>query len=169
MSSAVAILVFSSLVAHPPAPARHCQIPCGIYSDMVRVDLLLEDVATITKGMKQIDELSSGGDVNYNQLVRWISNKDEHAGRIQSMVADYWLAQRIKPPKDAGDEKARNRYLYQLELLHHINVHAMKCKQTTDVANAEKIRTLTSALAKSYFSEEDLKHLKEHHGKHHQK
>ena len=49
------------------------------------------------------------------------------------------MAQRIKPPKDHGDEAAVNEYMHKLALLHHIQIHAMKAKQSTDL---EQIKTL---------------------------
>ena len=32
-----------------PAALAHCQIPCGIYGDKLRIDLMMEDAATIEK------------------------------------------------------------------------------------------------------------------------
>ena len=36
----------------------HCQVPCGIFDDPVRVALLKEDAATVRKAMVQINELA---------------------------------------------------------------------------------------------------------------
>ena len=54
----------------------HCEIPCGIYGDSVRIALLYE---TIEKPMNQINELSKSENPDYNQLVRWVMNKEEYA------------------------------------------------------------------------------------------
>ena len=59
--------------------AAHCEIPCGIYDDELRTNLIYEHTVTIEKSMKNIAELSKQNPVNYNQLIRWISNKEEHA------------------------------------------------------------------------------------------
>jgi len=147
----------------PAAPRRHCQVPCGIYGDKIRIDLLMEDVATIAKGMDQIKKLGGAGALNYNQIVRWITTKDEHATKIQRMVADYWLAQRIKAPKPNGD---RAKYLKQLELMHGITVAAMKCKQTLDPMWPKKVRSLVLAFSKTYFDKEMLEHIESHHKDH---
>lgn len=147
--------------AAPAAAPFHCQVPCGIYGDKMRIDMLMEDAATIEKGMAQIGELSKGDPVNYNQLVRWVTTKDEHAQKVQQTVADYWLAQRVKAPAD-GDEAAKTKYHRQLELMHGITVAAMKCKQTTDPAHVAKMRELAMAFSETYFSKEDLEHLKQH-------
>jgi nickel superoxide dismutase len=137
----------------------HCQVPCGIYGDKMRMDMLMEDAATIEKAMGQLDGLK---DLQMNQTVRWIMNKEEHAAKIQETVASYWLAQRIKAPKDASNTEAMAKYHGQLELLHGITVAAMKCKQTTDTANVAKMRDLAQKLSGTYFSPEDQKHLREH-------
>ncbi|MFT4540379.1 MAG: nickel superoxide dismutase [Planctomycetota bacterium] len=140
----------------------HCQVPCGVYGDSMRISMLMEDAITIEKGMKKLIEMDGQENPSKNQMVRWVMNKDEHAAAIQDQVASYWLAQRIKAPKDASDKAARARYLGQLELMHGITVAAMKCKQTTDVANVAKLRSLGMAFAETYFSKEDLAHIKSH-------
>lgn len=77
----------------------HCQVPCGIFQDQARVQGMMEDAATIRKAMVQTGELStkvaSGDAQSLNQSCRWISTKDEHANRIISTTAEYFLAQRV--------------------------------------------------------------------------
>lgn len=141
----------------------HCEIPCGIYNDMVRLVMLEEDIATVEKSMKQITALSSEQPTNYNQLVRWVVNKDNHASKIQETVTQYFMTQRIKPVADGNSDEGQ-KYQRELALLHGLLVHSMKAKQTTDVAHVEKMRTLVGEFADSYLSEADRKHLKEHHG-----
>ena len=166
----LALLPLATFIApHTSAPEPapfHCQVPCGIYGDSMRIDMLIEDAATIEKGMKSILELERAGAGNSNQLVRWIMNKDEHASAIQETIASYWLAQRIKAPAAGADEAATSKYHQQLSLLHGITVRAMKCKQTTDVAHVEAMRTLAREFSATYFSKEDLEHMKEHQGDH---
>ena len=153
----LAVLVLVGGSAEPVR--RHCQIPCGIYGDKMRVAMILEDAATIEKGMMMIGELSKESPVNYNQLVRWVQNKDTHAQAIQDNVAAYWLAQRVKTPKPG---EMPDKYFGQLVLMHGITVAAMKCKQTTDPAHVATLREKAQAFSATYFSEEDLKHLREH-------
>ncbi len=140
----------------------HCEIPCGIYNDEMRFKMIEEDITTVEKAMNQINELSQATPVNYNQLVRWITNKEKHAGKIQEVVYQYFLTQRIKPG-DPADEAAYREYTKKLALLHNLLFYAMKTKQTTDVKNVEKLRALLSEFHDAYFSEEDSEHLKEHH------
>ncbi len=140
----------------------HCQIPCGIYSDEMRFKMIEEDITTIEKSIEQIIELSEAGTVNYNQLVRWITNKDEHAGKIQDVVNAYFLTQRIKPA-DPADKKAYQAYLSKLAFLHQLLFYAMKTKQTTDLSNVEKLRKILAEFHDVYFSPEEKKHMKESH------
>ena len=113
--------------------SAHCEIPCGIYDDQLRHDLIFEHTQTIEKSINTITELSKGGTVNYNQLVRWISNKEHHAGEIQQIVSQYFLTQRIKPTDD--------KYVEKLKVLHSMLITAMKCKQTTDLRHVEALRS----------------------------
>ena len=116
----------------------HCQIPCGIYDDGTRFDLMLEHSKTIEKAMIQIRQLQATEIPDYHQVSRWTVTKEEHAQKIQEIVSEYFLAQRFKAPK----EKAENtEYHAHLTLLHEIIVAAMKAKQSTDI---EKARTLKS-------------------------
>lgn len=147
----------------PSAPALHCQVPCGIYGDQMRIQMLMEDCATIEKGMAQIAELEQAEPKNYNQIVRWVTTKDEHAQKIQQTCLDYWLAQRIKAPAAGADEAASGKYARQLQLMHGIIVSAMKCKQTLDAANVAAIREQATAFSQTYFSKEDLEHLRGEH------
>ncbi len=127
----------------------HCEIPCGIYGDRMRIAMIAEDIETIEKSMKEILKLSKAGDKNYNQLVRWVTNKDHHATRIQETVYQYFMAQRIKPP--ANDKHPPARYVTELTLLHEMIVVAMKCKQTTELAHTTNLRKLLEKFEKSYF------------------
>lgn len=150
--------------AEPAPAALHCQVPCGIYGDRLRIDLLMEDATTIRKGMQQITALEAEGPAN--QLVRWVMNKDTHAQSIQDQVAAYWLAQRIKTPAADADAAAQAAYLDKLAHLHRITVHAMKCKQTTDTAHVDALEKDVLAFSQLYFTKEDAKHILDHHSGH---
>jgi len=141
----VGILSLSSLQSQ-----AHCEIPCGIYGDSVRITLLYEHIATIEKSMNMINELSKQDKPDYNQLVRWVTNKEEHAVKIQDIVSQYFLHQRVKPVSSA-DVAAYGRYVKQLDLLHNILVFAMKSKQSTDLANIETLRQKVHNFEHVYF------------------
>ncbi len=124
----------------------HCQIPCGIYDDEMRIEMINEHIGTIEKSMNQIMELEKEGLQHSNQLVRWIMNKEDHANEIQEIVSQYFMTQRIKP--DAKD------YGKKLGLLHETLIYAMKCKQTTDLTNVTKMRDLVKKFQDLYFEKE---------------
>jgi nickel superoxide dismutase len=127
----------------------HCQIPCGIYDDPARFGLMAEHITTIEKAMKTVIDLSSEKKPDYNQLVRWVQNKDRHADELSEIITYYFMAQRVKPPTEGGED-ARIKYVEQITSLHQMLVYAMKAKQTTDLENVEKLRTLLESFEASY-------------------
>jgi len=151
---ALAALSFVTTLTVATSAGAHCQIPCGIYDDALRVQLIDEDITTIEKSMNQIIALGAAEKVDYNQLVRWIDNKEVHAQKIQDIVTAYFMAQRIKPPEDHGDEKVVDEYLHKLALLHAIQIHAMKAKQSTDLEEVATLRDLLAKFRTAYFGEE---------------
>jgi nickel superoxide dismutase len=154
MRNSLRILVATTvLTAVTGLAGAHCQIPCGIYDDELRVQLMEEHVTTIEKSMRQIVELGSAEAHNPNQLVRWVVNKEQHAQELQDIVTAYFMAQRIKVP-DAMEGDAWTEYVTRLTLLHRIQVEAMKAKQTTDLAHVEALRGLIAKFRTAYFGEE---------------
>ncbi len=141
--------------------SAHCEVPCGIYNDQLRVELIKEHASTIEKSMKSIESLNAEAEKNYNQIVRWVSNKEAHANEIQHIVTQYFMTQRIKVPAH-DDEKAVEKYNTQLALLHGMLVHAMKSKQTTDASHCKKLLGLVEKFEGVYFGKADKKHLEEH-------
>ena len=139
------IMAAALLWTTAPRARAHCEIPCGIYDDAARIASIKEDIDTVEKSMKQILELEKQQPVNYNQLVRWINNKDEHAGKIQHVVAQYFMTQRIKFDTDKYQEK--------LSLLHKMLVYAMQCKQTTDLSRPAELRKAVDAFSALYFGD----------------
>jgi len=132
-----ATFLFLAAVLGTAMPASsHCQIPCGIFDDELQVQFMEQDITTIEKSMNQINTLGAATPVNYNQLVRWVMNKEEHAQKLQDSVTAYFMAQRIKPPADHSDETA------------------MKAKQSTDLGEIATLRDLVAQFRKAYFGEE---------------
>lgn len=125
------------------AANAHCEVPCGIYGDQMRFEMMLEDTTTVRKAMDQINALSSADDaLSKNQLVRWINNKETHAEKIQHIIAQYFMAQRIKA--------SNPKYVEQLTAAHTVIVTAMKCKQTVDVKNADALQQAITDFHKAY-------------------
>jgi len=143
-------------------PYAHCEIPCGIYNDELRVTLIEEHIQTIEKSMTEIVRLGKESPVNYNQLVRWIDNKEKHADEIQEIVTQYFMTQRVKPA-DPNDQAALAAYVKQLSILHAMLVEAMKAKQTTDMEHVEKLKALAGEFREAYFGKAEKEHLEKSH------
>ena len=150
----IASVALFALVAFTVPASAHCQIPCGIYDDELRVQLIEEHIGTVEKSMKKIVELGSAETMDYNQLVRWVNNKEVHAQEIQDIVTAYFMAQRVKPVADHDDKEAMNEYIHQLAILHAIQIHAMKAKQSTDLEQIEALRKMTKMFREAYFGKE---------------
>jgi len=131
-------------------PLPHCEVPCGIYDDSLRVKLIYEHITTIGKAMDQINEMSKAGDTNYNQMVRWVMNKEKHAEEIQEIVSQYFLHQRVKM-QDTSNKHGYGHYIEQLTSLHEVLVYAMKAKQTTDLDNVKMLQKAVMKFEKAYF------------------
>jgi nickel superoxide dismutase len=127
----------------------HCEIPCGIYNDPMRLDMMAEDIKTIEKSMNQITQLSADKDKDYNQLIRWVNNKEHHSDQLSDIVTQYFMKQRIKPV-DKTEKKAYEEYINKLTLLHAMMVYSMKCKQTTDLEYVEKLRSCLTEFRTAY-------------------
>jgi nickel superoxide dismutase len=139
------LLLFAAL----PIAFSHCEIPCGIYDDPMRLNMMAEHITTIEKSIKEIQRLSAEGEKNYNQLVRWIVNKENHADYFSEIVTQYFMTQRVKPVEES-DQKAYKEYVQKLTLLHKMLVYAMKCKQTTDLENVEQLKNLLAQFRTAY-------------------
>ena len=148
----IAALMFAMIAVPATRAMAHCQIPCGIYDDELRFTMMLEHVTTIEKSMNQILELSKAEKPDYNQIVRWVNNKDQHADELSDIVTYYFMTQRVKQPASDADHAAMGKYLKELALLHGILVDSMKAKQTTDLEYCNKLRAGIEAYKNVYFN-----------------
>jgi len=148
-------LTLAAMLLAARTASAHCQVPCGIYTDQLRFEAMLEDTTTIAKGMDQIKELTANeaDPLAHNQLARWVVTKEDHATKIQRTVADYFLTQRIKADAD--------NYTDQLKAAHAVMVAAMKCKQTVDPANAKALENAIFDLYRAYEGKEPNFHTHE--------
>jgi len=131
----------------------HCQVPCGIFDDPKLVAELKEACATITKAMVQVSDIFAAplAAQSFNQATRWINTKEEHCGKIISLVGEYCLCQRVKPvgaPKSpfTTDED----YVNALKGHHAVMQAAMKAKQSSDPADGNALGAAIEDMAKMY-------------------
>ena len=139
----VVAAAFMLAVFSPCSSRAHCQLPCGIYSDNVRVVLMLEDVETLEKSVSMLDKLATKKDVQSKaQFARWVTNKEEHAQKIIETISNYYLTQRVKPSQDD--------YVERLKAHHAVIINAMKVKQNTDAKYVATLKESVTALLKYY-------------------
>ncbi len=149
----ISSIVLLFLILSPCALLAHCEIPCGIYDDQMRIKMIEEDITTIEKSMDQIEKLSKKKNKNMNQIVRWIINKENHCDYLGDIVTQYFMAQRINPV-DASDSDEYKKYIENITLLHKMLYHATKAKQSTDQRYVKALRTLLKSFEKAYFAGE---------------
>jgi nickel superoxide dismutase len=144
------LLSVTLAAAFAPLVRAHCQIPCGIYDDETRFTEMLEHVTTIEKSIGEIVRIGKEAKPDWNQLVRWVENKDHHADELSEVVTYYFMAQRIKPPAADAAEAGQKKYATELALLHRMLIEAMKSKQTTDTAHTDALRKAIGEFRASY-------------------
>ncbi|MDF1738288.1 MAG: superoxide dismutase [Ni] [Verrucomicrobiales bacterium] len=121
----------------------HCQVPCGIFADQLRFEAMLEDQTTIAKANGQMAELlKESTPLAANQATRWILTKEDHCSKIMETVAEYFMAQRIKPDAE--------NYEKTLVAAHNVMRAAMKAKQDPSAEVAEALKTSILELYESY-------------------
>ena len=75
----------------------------------------------------------------------------KHCSKIITLVAEYCLAQRVKPLSDAKTPfKSEDEYIEALKAHHNVMQAAMKCKQTVDPAMCEKLSADIDLVSKMY-------------------
>ena len=158
-TATIVFLAANSLSAteptNPPTattPTPHCQVPCGIYTDQLRFEQMLEDTKTIAKSITSVETIAQAmkngehSPTNFNQMTRWINTKEDHASKIQKTIADYFLTQRIK--------ESNKDYTSQLITAHKVMVAAMICKQDAKPATAKALEKAIHDLYRAYEGKE---------------
>jgi len=146
----VVVLIFLASVCYVESVFAHCEIPCGIYDDVMSVDMIAEHIATIEQSMEMIEELSKEKEKNYNQIARWVTNKETHAQHIQDIVSRYFLTQRIKPVT-LTNLPEYSEYVRMLRIMHELLLQAMKAKQTTNPIHVKNLRSLLNEFRSEFF------------------
>merc|ERR1719245_1152912 len=127
----------------------HCQVPCGIFTDDLRVKMMIEDAATIRKAVVQTGELHKSGSLqDIHQMGRWITTKEEHASKIMTTVGDYFMAQKVKK-----ENLTKEEYHEVLAMLHSVMVAAMKTKQSVELGPVDALDAALKSLEPLYTSQ----------------
>jgi nickel superoxide dismutase len=151
------LLAAAAVAVITPIVYSHCQLPCGIYDDNMRFNMMAENITTIEKSMNMINQLSAEQKPNMNQIVRWVQNKDNHSDELSHTITYYFMAQRIAPAEKT-DAQAYEKYLTKLTLLHKMLVSSMKAKQTTDLTITKQLTELLADFKKAYYEGSEQKH-----------
>ena len=145
-------ILFFLIILNSNIILAHCQIPCGIYDDASRIIQIREDFQTIEKAMLKINDLSNNlSPLAFNQINRWVIEKEKHSSKIQDIIANYFLTQRIK--------ETNLKYIEQTTTLQKLLVVTMKCKQTVEIDNVEKGLELVALFSTIYLDSHGLQHL----------
>ena len=124
----------------------HCQVPCGIYDDELRIRLMLEDLTTIEKAIDEIISLTNKIETEtenkayyLHQITRWVNTKEHHAESIIDIIANYFLLQRIPEENTA-------------EILNAVRIMklALKLKQTLDKQFSVQLKTTLNLFSMKY-------------------
>lgn len=141
------LLITLAAASFSPKAMAHCQVPCGIFSDQLRFEAMLEHQTTIAKANVQMAELlKESTPLAANQTTRWILTKEDHCKEIMETVAEYFMAQRIKPDAE--------NYEKTLVAAHNVMRASMKAKQDPSVEVAEALKTSILDLYRAYEGKE---------------
>ena len=134
--------------AGPPNP----QNVCRKLSDHLRQASRTASWTAPCEAMVQINELSASLDaLKINQMTRWVMTKEEHAGKIVSLMSEYSLCQRVKPMSDPKTPfSSEEDYTEALKAHHMVMAAAVKTKQTVDPANADALEAAIDLCCKMY-------------------
>jgi nickel superoxide dismutase len=77
-------------------------------------------------------------------MTRWVMNKEQHASHVIEVIANYFLAQRVKPSDDV------DAYESSLADHHAVVVAAMKTKQRADQESVDALFAAIEQLATHY-------------------
>ena len=81
-----------------------------------------------------------------NQVIRWVTTKEDHCCKIITTVSEYCLCQRVKKDVFSSD----GDYVDALKAHHALLQAAMKAKQTMDVTACDNLDHAIDDFAKMY-------------------
>ena len=138
----IALAALSLGLAAPQLHA-HCQVPCGIFDDYIKLETMKQDADTIIKAAAEMQKLAAKTDAqSKQQFIRWANNKESHAQSVIESISDYYLTQRVKTSMEDYNERL---------LKHHaVMIAAMKAKQSADMQSVNMLRESVQALSPYY-------------------
>ena len=140
----------------------HCQVPCGIYDDKARLISMLEDTETIRKAVNEIEHIYADHQPlkpnDYNQIVRWVNTKEDHASNIIKTLTEYFILQVsffsfFLPIKDFLTEIKRVNIGESEKLVdyHTAMKYSLLCKQTVEIKKVDQLAQQILKLGRKYY------------------
>ncbi len=77
--------------------SAHCQMPCGIYHDEMVYDQIDQYAETMYKGITVMNGNKLDSVHDFNDLTRWILEKEKESNTTAELISSYFLQQKIKP------------------------------------------------------------------------
>ena len=77
--------------------------------------------------------------------MRWVMTKEEHCGKIITLIGEYCLCQRVKAAEMSPED-----YVDALKIHHLVMQNAMKCKQNVDTDFCRHLDHSLDDLARMY-------------------
>ena len=120
--------------------------------DRLKIRQMFDCTTGIEKSIKEIQQLSQAEKPNVNQMVFWTQEKENYADALKRKVSTYFLGRRIKPLKkqSCNDHSANNKIL---NILHEILLYSDKAKQSNELRNVEKLKSLLSDFSEQYLKQ----------------
>ncbi len=96
--------------------SAHCQMPCGIYHDEMVYDQIDQYTETMYKGITVMNQNKLESVHDFNDLTRWIMEKEKESNDIAQLINVYFLQQKIKPgePETAKRLTTAHKLLFLL-------------------------------------------------------
>merc|ERR1711879_19888 len=83
---------------------------------------------------------------NFNQMIRWVNTKEEHACKIITLISEYCLCQRVKKDIFPSDVE----YVQALKSHHAVMQAAMRAKQNVSLTFADALDHSISDMSPMY-------------------
>lgn len=105
--------------------SAHCQLPCGIYHDDMIYDLIDQYAETMYKGITVMNQSKLDSVHDFNELTRWVIEKEKESNETAQLITFYFLQQKIKP----GEPETTKR----LEAAHKLLFLLVAIKQNNEI------------------------------------
>jgi len=132
----------------PPPTQVRVKVPSGTFMDAFRIEGMVEDATLIRKALVKCANLHASGDRTLTASLQVASSHrrmEEHAQKIVTTMADYFLAQKVRKA-----DRSEEEYKVLLVLHHAVMVAAEKIKQCAEFGAVDALDAAIHALKPVY-------------------